>query len=145
MTTRPRKGERRFVLRGDGKSELYMRDVADDNGHVVARYTVVFGCRIGGALALFLRVRGIKLTDCLEVLAVLLSFQVLFHLPRSPAGRAYRFTEFLLRDAEALLPIGNLIGLPDVDAGFIAVVSLFRRVDTSHQLLLSRALAVADV
>ena len=25
MSTRPRKGERRFVLRGDGKSELYMR------------------------------------------------------------------------------------------------------------------------
>src|SRR6185437_15449572 len=85
---------------------------------------------------------GASKSRSLEVLAVLLSFQVLFHLPRPPAGRAYRFTEFLLRDAEALLPIGNLIGLPDVDAGFIAVVSLFRRVDTSHQLLLSRALAV---
>ena len=59
--------------------------------------------------------------------ALLFMAQVGLHLPRQCASRANCFTEFLLSDAEALLPISNLVSLVHVNAGLFAVVPLCLR------------------
>src|SRR4029079_3135426 len=63
--------------------------------------------------------------------ANVLGLDVLFELPRQRASGVHRLAELLLGDAEALLPICDLVRLVQIDASLVTIVSLLRAVDTA--------------
>src|SRR4029450_2730224 len=62
--------------------------------------------------------------------ADVLGLEILFDLPRQRASGVHRLAELLLGDAEALLPICDLVRLVQIDASLVAIVSLLRWVDS---------------